>query len=108
MDLFHQSLFGRGVSEGMGGHVKEDKVLLLCGKYPFLYQVLGNALTNTANLVAQVQWIPSLPCGAETDKLMYTHKHTTLLLLLLGMSTFLWMYRAVTICVRVRCVLRSP
>lgn len=44
----------------MGGHVKEQEVLLLCGQDALLHQVLCQALSDVPQLVVQLEGIPGL------------------------------------------------
>ena len=60
LNFSDQFVFLDIVSDGVGGHVKQEEILLLCGQDSLLHQVLGEALADVLELVAQLQWVPSL------------------------------------------------
>ncbi len=39
------------VCDGVGGHIEEEKVLLLCGEHSLLHQILRQALPNILQLI---------------------------------------------------------
>lgn len=60
-------LFNGAVGERMCSHVKQQEVLLLCSKDPFLHQVFCQTLSDISQLVVQLQGIPGLSWGVRKE-----------------------------------------
>ena len=66
LHALHELRLDGRVDERVGGHVKEEEVLLLCCTHALLDQVLRESLAHVAQLVSQLQRVPSLTC-AQTE-----------------------------------------
>ena len=58
----------------MGGHIKDDKALLLRSEDTFLYKVLCDPLTDVAYLITKIEWIPGLAFKKRKGERSYLAK----------------------------------